>query len=277
VHLSVRRVAKAVARTALAVKVVALGALLVALTATMAYAQVSGDDSANAAHPSPMTEPLEQPRARVHFEAGRNHFEVGAYEEAAREFAAAHELSGRPELLYNMYLAHERAGNVEAAAHHLERYLHEVSVPEDVATALHRRLENLQARAEQQRAAQAVPPAPAEAPPYRLPSGAIAAFITAGAGLAAFAVFAGLSEAENRRLAGSCGADVGAFCTDSEVSRLRAYNLVADVGLAVGLVGAAVGLAWWLLSRRAHGRESSVSLAARAPGGTGGVTLGVRF
>jgi tetratricopeptide (TPR) repeat protein len=272
----VRRVTAAVARAVEVVCLVTLATLCFAVAAPGAAAQAE-ENGADALQPSPMTEPLEQPRARIHFEAGRNHFEVGAYEEAAREFAAAHELSGRPELLYNMYLAHERAGNVEAAAHHLERYLHEVSVPEDVAAALRRRLANLQARAEQQRAAQAISPAPAEAASYRLPGGAIAAFITAGAGLAAFAVFAGLSEAEDRRLAGSCGVDVGAFCTDGEVSRLRAYNLVADVGLAVGLVGAAVGLAWWLLSRRAHGRESSVSLAARAPGGTGGVTLGVRF
>src|SRR5690606_35784292 len=80
--------------------------------------------------------------ARLHFQAGAKEFEAGRYEAALASFSAAYELSGRPELLYNIALCHEELGRYGEAAVHLRRYLDEVeNVPQ--RTALERRIEIL--------------------------------------------------------------------------------------------------------------------------------------
>ena len=73
--------------------------------------------------------------ARLHFQAGAKEFEAGRYEAALASFSAAYELSGRPELLYNIALCHEELGRYGEAADHLRRYLDEV---ENGARAPHR-------------------------------------------------------------------------------------------------------------------------------------------
>jgi tetratricopeptide (TPR) repeat protein len=54
-------------------------------------------------------------RGRTHFEAGASYYELGRYAEAAHEFQEAFELSGRPEMLINVWRAHERAGQMHEA------------------------------------------------------------------------------------------------------------------------------------------------------------------
>jgi len=71
----------------------------------------------------------------------------------------------------------------------------------------------------------------------------IIAFSVAGAGIATMATFGLMALSEYDDLEGSCGES----CSDSEVSTLQTYTLVADVGLGVGIAAAAVGL--WLWSR----------------------------
>src|SRR5262245_37286874 len=89
--------------------------------------------------------------ARTHFEAAQSHFETGSYEDAIREFDSAYRLSGRAALLYNLYLCHERLGNLEAAIDHLSRYL-DADPSTSNAAALRIRLEKLKARAAAARA-----------------------------------------------------------------------------------------------------------------------------
>ena len=84
--------------------------------------------------------------ARTHFEAAQAHFETGSYEDAIREFEAAYRLSKRAALLYNVYLCHERLGNLDAAIDHLARYL-ELDPETANAASLRIRLEKLRARA----------------------------------------------------------------------------------------------------------------------------------
>jgi tetratricopeptide (TPR) repeat protein len=84
-------------------------------------------------------------RARAHFEVGSERFDAGDYPAAAAEFRAAYELSGRPELLFNLYIAHERLGDLGPAAEYLERYLDE-GTPAERETALRTRLANLRER-----------------------------------------------------------------------------------------------------------------------------------
>ena len=63
--------------------------------------------------------------ARSLFDAGSLAFTQGRYQEALERFVRAHELSGRPELLYNIATAHDRLRNDEAALEHFERFLAE--------------------------------------------------------------------------------------------------------------------------------------------------------
>lgn len=62
-------------------------------------------------------------RARARFRVGRELYSSGQFAAAAVEFEAAYALSGRPELLYNIYLAHRDAQNEEAALDALRNYL----------------------------------------------------------------------------------------------------------------------------------------------------------
>jgi hypothetical protein len=67
----------------------------------------------------------DEERARLHYGAGREHYENGRYEAAITEFEASYAASPRPELRYNLYLAHERLGQFDRALGHLEAYLAE--------------------------------------------------------------------------------------------------------------------------------------------------------
>lgn len=79
----------------------------------------------------------------------------------------------------------------------------------------------------------------------------IVAFAVAGAGLATMAVFGVLALGEFDDLEGSCKPG----CSDSSVSTLDTYSLVADVGLGVGLVSAAIGV--WLWSSESSGDDQA--------------------
>jgi tetratricopeptide (TPR) repeat protein len=64
--------------------------------------------------------------ARGLFAAGRAAFADGRYEDARSHFQRSYELSGRPQLLYNLGQAEDRLRHDEAALAWLERYLAEV-------------------------------------------------------------------------------------------------------------------------------------------------------
>jgi len=100
--------------------------------------------------------------ARIHFKAGTSYYETGEYELALREFNRSYELSGRPELQYNISLTHEKLGNLDAATLALEKYLNEAQdIPNRKTLEL--RLANLNKRLEQQREAAAAEQAEAVA------------------------------------------------------------------------------------------------------------------
>ncbi|MCA9533165.1 MAG: hypothetical protein KC593_05785 [Myxococcales bacterium] len=90
-------------------------------------------------------EHLADEAARVHFRLGVALYREGRAHEAAGEFALAHQLSGRPELLYNRYLAHRDAGELEPAADALAAYLASAVVIDD-REALERRLASMRER-----------------------------------------------------------------------------------------------------------------------------------
>ncbi len=64
--------------------------------------------------------------ARHHFRLGQAHYDSGHFREAAAEFEQSYELSGRPQLLYNIYVSYRDANDSERARDALRTYLEAV-------------------------------------------------------------------------------------------------------------------------------------------------------
>lgn len=79
--------------------------------------------------------------ARARFRVGQSLYESGRFAESAREFEGAYELSHRPELLFNVYVANRDDNNLEKAVPALRAYL--AAMPETLPNRI-----NLQARLE---------------------------------------------------------------------------------------------------------------------------------
>ncbi len=79
-------------------------------TESMAQATTSDQDMTDA-------------QARAHFRLGREAYEQGRFADAAQEFEIAYGLSGRGQLLYNVYLAYRDAQDIPNAARALRGYL----------------------------------------------------------------------------------------------------------------------------------------------------------
>ncbi|MEM1416156.1 MAG: hypothetical protein AAGH15_14710 [Myxococcota bacterium] len=67
------------------------------------------------AQEGPPLDPRADEEARMRFELGRRYYDEGRFAEAATEFERAYEASPRPQLLYNVYVAHRDAGNLREA------------------------------------------------------------------------------------------------------------------------------------------------------------------
>lgn len=203
------------------------------------------DASAEVAHDASEAELAE---AQHSFELATAAYEGGDYETAAEEFRVAYEITRHPELLFNVYLAEERAGRPSEAADALTSYLATASVAAEERVLLERRLERLRARAASRETTppveelddsallaspiEAAPPAtavpvPAAESAGSPPTAGIALLVTAGVLLVSFAVLAPLSEVEDQRLATSCGRERGRTCTDT--TALTALNVASDV------------------------------------------------
>jgi tetratricopeptide (TPR) repeat protein len=110
-------------------------------TETMAQSQASEQD-------------LSDQQARSHFSVGRAMYDAGRFSEAAAEFQQAYDLSRRPELLYNLYIAYRDSSQFVRARDALRQYLAEVTdVPNRLQLAS--RLEALEARIAEEERAQA--------------------------------------------------------------------------------------------------------------------------
>ena len=227
----------------------------------------------------------DEQRARAHFQAGASYYEAGDYEEALSEFQRAHEISPRPELFYNLSLAHQQLGNMDQAIELLDRYLNEADdIPN--RTNLERRLQNLRERQAQGENSTAEPSptgetltTPTEAnaseaggstlpPPLTtantsgetveprvepsdggVPLGAWIGWGVGAAGIIGGAIFGGLALADKSDIEGMPCA-INDTCPDSVVNSMETKALVADILLfGVGIGGAAVGtLLFFLLN-----------------------------
>jgi tetratricopeptide (TPR) repeat protein len=218
---------------------------------------------ANVQESSPESETYDDATARTHFEAGQNHYEEGRYDQAITEFEAALGASPRADLLYNLYLACERAGRLDEAVGYLERYVAEGNLEPSDRDMLNARLENLRRRADSERDRDAVTPMTrADGGLSGAALGMITSFAVAGAGAVLFGTFAALSEAEDQSLAGECAPR----CTEDQVADLGTFNLLADIGIGVASAGVVAGLVF-LIVELASGDSSAESPVALRPYG----------
>lgn len=86
-----------------------VGLFLFLSCASVAAAQESGADP--------------DERARLAFENGRRLYDAGEFEQAEREFETAYRITGRIELLYNIYLARRDGGRLPQAAEALREFV----------------------------------------------------------------------------------------------------------------------------------------------------------
>ncbi len=238
-------------------------------------------------------------RALQLYEEGEAAYTEGRYEVAVRSFTAAHRLSPRPLLLYNLANAYERLGRYGEAAQALEEYLPDA--PIDERAVLQTRLENLRLRLSGGTPA-VVEQAPSDGSANTGGAGDAAVEPASGGGLlvpglalgaggvaliAAGVVFGVQALDARASLQGSgaaCGSTSGgrSLCTTTGqglIADAELYALLADVGLIGGGVIAAVGLVLTIVGATSGPETPPAGQVSWAPDvrvGTSGFSLGAR-
>jgi len=106
-------------------RIVVLGlALALVLVASVRPAAAQGDGSTESMAQATTTDTdMSDAQARAHFRLGAEAYEQGRFADAAQEFEIAYGMSGRGQLLYNVYLAYRDAQDSPNAARALRGYL----------------------------------------------------------------------------------------------------------------------------------------------------------
>ena len=204
--------------------------------------------------------------AKQHFRLGSTFYDSGRFQEAAEEFAEAFRLSGRPELLYNVYVARRDAGKLEEAVDALRSYLKAMPNAPDRIN-LRARLESMEAQlaAHQEREAVEKEPARAATEPVETEH-SVVPWVLMGTGGALLAVSIGTGVAAKSgadKLAERCNSD--RECPSAEeglIAKTQALALTTDVLWAVGAGAAVTGLVLWLTG--ALDEEQPVQMALSA-------------
>ncbi|MFW5921074.1 MAG: tetratricopeptide repeat protein [Polyangiales bacterium] len=230
--------------------------------------------------------------ARTHFESGRLHYKRGNFDQAASAFESAYELSDRPELLYNVYLAHRDAGNIEPATEALARYLELVPDPprrahlEARLGAMRKRIASSdndggagradagddaserEGEGEGEGESGASSGGPSEHGPPESGSAAGPALVGAGAALVVTgAITGGLALKKESGLQSDCSVDrVCDPSLRSDRDRGRALAIATDVLVPVGAVLAGVGAIIWLLGDEDPQERPAASAACTRSG-----------
>ncbi|MEZ4336403.1 MAG: tetratricopeptide repeat protein [Sandaracinaceae bacterium] len=257
---------------------VLIQALVVLGGALPALAQPRGGDEA----PTQVVElgPDEE-EARAHFNLAQLQYRRGRFLESAEEFEAAHRLSPRPELLYNIYIAYRDGGDLVSAARSLRQLLETDPLPGSLdRTHLGARLEALEDQIrerEELEARAARPPEPEPEPEPEPPPPAPATglwapgFAIAGAGAAlvvAGAVLGGVALSMYSDVTARCEGTVCPADTEGDRSTGQALTITTDILLPLGAVAVATGLILAFVIQE----EASPSVAVTA-GPEGGALL----
>lgn len=250
-------------------------ALLVVLWGASAAAQQEGGDEA----PTQSVElgPDEE-EARAHFNLAQLQYRRGRFLEAAQEFEAAHALSPRAELLYNIYIAYRDGGDLQSAARSLRQLLETDPLPGTLdRTHLGARLEALEDQIREREelearlAAQPEPdpdPEPDPTPPPSAETGPwVPGFAIAGVGAAvaiAGAVVGGVALSMYSDVTARCAGTVCPADTEGDRSTGQVLTITADILVPVGAVAAATGL---ILAFVLQEEASPVAVSASPDGG----------
>jgi tetratricopeptide (TPR) repeat protein len=201
-------------------------------------------------------------RAHDLFVKGDAAYAEARYEDALAAFREAYELSGRPQLLFNIANALERLGKLPEAVDALEKYVASGKVKDE--KVVQARLANLRKRLEEQKKEDEkkqreeeerkrreaernkVPPPPPPPPPEDKPEILPWALIGGGGVLFVTGVVFGVLTlgARSDAKAGCTDSASGHLCQDaakSDLDREKTFGIVADVGVIAGLVAGGVG------------------------------------
>jgi len=268
-----------------------------------------GNVQAQSDSEDPGASATEDDPAIAHYLEGERLYAAGRYELAIQEFEEALELSGKPELHFNIANCHERAGDYEAAAQSLEKFL--ASGRSSTPDVLRERIWRARARGAEKEAAidklvagrvaeEVVqkasetassadrPATPADQDPAA--AGAVSAgastgsdhgnrtfaYVALGVGGTAVVtalVFAGLSHAAGGDADADCVQQICRPEAKKSLDRERRYALAADISGIVGLAGLGLGGYLWYRS----GSEGSVNAAPMATRDGVGLSVGARF
>ncbi len=211
-------------------------------------------------------------RARELFLKGDAAYAEARYEDALAAFQESYDLSGRPQLLFNIANALERLGRLSEAVDTLEKYLASGKVKDKAVVET--RLANLKKRLDEQKKAeekaareeeekkqreadaQKKPPPPPPPPPEEKPRILPWALVGGGGVLVVTgAVFGVLTlSARSDAKSGCTDSPGGHLCTDgarSALDREKTFGIVADVSVLAGLIAGGVG-AYLLLGPNAE-------------------------
>lgn len=197
-----------------------------------------------------------QARARELFLRGDRLYAEGRYDESVGAFLESYQLSGRPELLFNLANAYERLNRLEEALDALREYApHTPSYDEET---IQRRIRNIQERiheqeenrqAEEARIAEEVAASGVLADDGPDLTGPIAVMAAGGAAAATGVVFA--------ILAGSAGSDAEEACfsnglctaaAQESIDDEKTFSLVADISGSLGAALLAGGIVWMFVA-----------------------------
>lgn len=258
-------------------------------------AQASPEPATPEAPPSPPeqqapadAELARELEAKHHFQLGSTFYDSGRFREAAEEFDEAYRLSGRPELLYNLYVAYRDAGQLADAVEALSAYLKAVPNAPDRIN-LKARLESLEAQLAARREQEAAAPQPdqppalsaqeqvSDAPPVR----SVVPWVLMGAGsaLVVASIGTGLAaKSGSDELAEVCNDDRECPASEQDtIDRTRRLAITTDALWASGAAVAVTGLVLWLTGALDRERPPAAQLAVDADARSLRLSLAGRF
>ena len=227
--------------------------------------------------------------ARSHFNVGKALLDSGRFAEAAEEFDKAYRLSGRPQLLYNLYVAHRDAGNTPKAVEALRAYLKSVPDAPDRVN-LQAKLDSLEEqekhRIEQEEATRraneeaALAKAEAAKRTRTVVDKSPVPWILMGSGTALLAASIGTGVAalnKSSELEDNCFSATA--CPSSQkgnIDKAQSLSITTDVLWGVGGAAVVTGFVLWVTGTLDTKREVPITSVAVAPGAVS-ATLTKRF
>lgn len=240
-------------------------------------------------------------RAKELFQKGDAAYAEGRYEEALAAFQESYDISGRPQLLFNVSNALERLGRYAEAVEALEKYLasgkaRDKDVVQKRLAAVKKRAEEQKreeekkakdeedrkkAEAEERRKAeeraaasgQSNPTKPDEPKPKPMPILPIALTVGGGVLLVTGGVFAAMTLSARGEASDGCkDGPGGTRCSadaSSALDREKTFGLVADIGILSGLVVGGIGI-YLLVTHKPFEPKASVGSTRFVPRAGGG-------